>query len=78
MQFDWRSMSGPALAAATALFAIVVDRYLKGAPYPAPLFICIVALAGSLGGLFSAATSGGICPFNAARSGWKSVPTKNG
>ncbi len=60
MQFDWRSMSGPALAAATALFAIVVDRYLKGAPYPAPLFICIVALAGSLGGLVSAATSGGI------------------
>ena len=60
MQFDWRSMSGPALAAATALFTIVVDRYLKGAPYPAPLFICIVALAGSLGGLVSAATSGGI------------------
>jgi PAS domain-containing protein len=60
MQFDWRSMCGPALAAATALFAIVVDRYLKGAPYPAPLFICVVALAGSLGGLVSAAISGGI------------------
>ena len=60
MQFDWRSMSGPALAAATALFTIVIDRHLKGAPYPAPLFICIVALAGSVGGLVSAATSGGI------------------
>jgi PAS domain-containing protein len=60
MQFDWRSMSGPALAAATALLAVVVDRYLKGAPYPAPLFVCIVALAGSLGGLASAATSGAI------------------
>jgi PAS domain-containing protein len=60
MQFDWRSMCGPALAAATALLTIVVDRYLKSAPYPAPLFICIVALAGSLGGLASAATSGAI------------------
>jgi PAS domain-containing protein len=60
MQFDWRSMSGPALAAAMALLIVVVDRYLKGTPYPAPLFVCIVALAGSLGGLVSAATSGGI------------------
>jgi PAS domain-containing protein len=60
MQFDWRSMSGPALAAATALLTIVVDRHLKGVTYPAPLFVCIVALAGSLGGLSSAATSGTI------------------
>ena len=60
MQFDWRSMSGPLLAAATALLTIVVDRHLKGVTYPAPLFVCIVALAGSLGGLSSAATSGTI------------------
>jgi PAS domain-containing protein len=60
MQFDWRSMSGPALAAAAALLAVIVDRHLKGAPYPAPLFVCIVALAGSLSGLASAATSGAI------------------
>jgi PAS domain-containing protein len=60
MQFDRRSMFGPALAAATALLAIVADRYLKGVPYPAPLFVCIVAVAGSLGGLGSAATSGTI------------------
>jgi PAS domain-containing protein len=60
MQFDWRSMSGPALAAATALLIVVDDHYLKGAPYPAALFVCIVTLAGSLGGLASAATSGAI------------------
>jgi PAS domain-containing protein len=60
MQFDRRSMFGPALAAATALLTIVIDHYLKGVPYPAPLFVCIVAVAGALGGLSSAATSGTI------------------
>jgi PAS domain-containing protein len=60
MQFDWRSMSGPALTAATALLAMLVDRYVAGAPDPAPLFVCVVAFAGSLGGLTSAATSAAI------------------
>jgi PAS domain-containing protein len=64
MQFEWRSMSGPALMAATALLAILaelhLDLHLEGAPNPAPLFICIVAFAGSLSGLTSAATSAAI------------------
>ena len=53
MQFDWRATSGPALTAATALIAIVVDRHLIAVPNPAPLFVCIVAFAGSLSGVGS-------------------------
>jgi PAS domain-containing protein len=60
MQFDWRAISGPALAAATALIAILVDRLLVGVPNPAPLLICIVAFAGSLSGLGSAAITAAI------------------
>jgi PAS domain-containing protein len=60
MHFDWRATSGPALAAATALIAIVVDRFLFGVPNPAPLLLCIVAFAGSLSGLRSAAISAAI------------------
>ena len=48
MQFDWRAISGPALTAATALIAILVDRHFIAVPNPAPLFVCIVAFAGSL------------------------------
>ena len=51
MQFDWRAISGPALTAATALCAIVADRHFIVFPSPAPLLVCLVALAGSLGGL---------------------------
>jgi PAS domain-containing protein len=53
MQFDWRTTSGPALTVATALIAIVVDRHFVAVPDPAPLFVCIVAFAGSLSGLAS-------------------------
>src|ERR1700676_292795 len=53
MQFDWRATSRPALAAATALIAIVVDRHFIAVPNPAPLFVCIVAFAGSLSGVGS-------------------------
>ena len=53
MQFDWRAISGPALTAATALIAILVDRYFIAVPNPAPLFVCIVAFAASLSGLAS-------------------------
>jgi len=60
MQFDWRAISGPALAAATALIAILVDRFLAGVPNPAPLLLCIVAFAGSLSGLASAAVTAAI------------------
>src|SRR3982074_3032980 len=57
MQFDWRAISGPALTAATALIAIVVDRNFVTVPNPAPLFVCIVALASSLVGLASGITT---------------------
>jgi PAS domain-containing protein len=60
MQFDWRATFGPALTAATALVALAVDRLLFAVPNPAPLFVCIVALAGSLSGLGSSLTSAAI------------------
>jgi len=77
MQFEWRAMSGPALAAATALLAALADRHLKSGAYLAPLLVCIVAFAGSLSGLASAATSAAIaigCAalflFNRSTSGY--------
>jgi PAS domain-containing protein len=57
MRFDWRGLSGPALTTATALIAVFVDRHIMAIPDPAPLFVGIVALAGSRGGL----ASGMIC-----------------
>jgi PAS domain-containing protein len=53
MQFDWRAISGPALTAATALAALIIDRTLVAVPNPAPLLVCIVAIAGSFSGLAS-------------------------
>jgi PAS domain-containing protein len=60
MQFDRRAICGPILTTATALIAILVDRYWIGVPNPAPLLVCIVAFAGSLNGLGSAALSAAI------------------
>jgi PAS domain-containing protein len=60
MQFDWRAISGPALTIATALIAIVVDRYFIVVPSPTPLFICIVAFAASISGLASGVISAAI------------------
>jgi PAS domain-containing protein len=60
MQFDWRAISGPALTTATALIALFVDRYFIAVPNPAPLFVCIVALAASLSGLASGMISAAI------------------
>src|SRR3981189_1520345 len=57
MQFDWRAISGPALTATTALIAIVADRNFVRVPDPAVLFVWIVALASSLGGLASGMTT---------------------
>jgi PAS domain-containing protein len=57
MQFDWRIISGPALTVMTAMIAILADHYLAAVPNPAPLFICIVAFAASLGGLASGMAS---------------------
>jgi PAS domain-containing protein len=60
MQFDWRAISGPTLTTATALVALVVDRTFTAVPNPAPLFVCIVAIAGSLSGLASGMISAAI------------------
>ncbi len=60
MRFDWRAISGPALTAATALIAILADHTLVTVPYPAPLFVCIIAFAGSLSGFASAMTAAAI------------------
>jgi PAS domain-containing protein len=65
MRFGWRAVSGPALTAATALLAILLDRFLP-APSPAPLFVCIVAFAGSLSGFASAMVSTAIAVIGAA------------
>jgi PAS domain-containing protein len=66
MQLDWRATAGPALAAATALSAIALDRHVAGLPNPAPLLVCIVAFAGSLSGLTSAAVSAAIAIIGSA------------
>jgi PAS domain-containing protein len=66
MQSDWRTIAGPGLAAATALTAILVDRLVVGVPNPAPLLVCIVAFAGSLSGIGSAAASAGIAVIGSA------------
>jgi len=60
MQFDWRAICGPALTTATALITLVVDHGFFAMPNPAPLFVCIVALAGSLSGLTSGMISAAI------------------
>ena len=66
MTFDWRAIFGPALTAATALIALAADRLLSSAPNPAPLFVCIVALAGSLSGLRSSLISAGLALVSSA------------
>ena len=66
MQLDWRAISGPALTAATALIAIVVDGLFFAVPNPAPLFVCIVAFAASLSGLTSGLISAAIAVASSA------------
>ena len=57
MQLNWRIISGPTLTTATALLAFLVDRQLFPIPNPAPLFVCIVALAASVSGIVSGMAS---------------------
>jgi len=52
MQFDWRAVFGPALAAIAAAVALAADRAFA-VPDLGPVLICIVALASSLSGLAS-------------------------
>ncbi|MCK1650447.1 PAS-domain containing protein [Bradyrhizobium sp. 149] len=65
MRFGWRAISGPALTAATLLLTMVLDRFVP-TPSPAPLLVCIVALAGALSGLASAVASAAIAVIGAA------------
>src|SRR6187402_1816808 len=51
------AISGPALTTATALAAFLVDRHFFPVPNPAPLFVCIVALAASVSGIASGLAS---------------------
>jgi PAS domain-containing protein len=60
MRFNWRAISGPVLTTATALLAFLLDRYIAGVPNPAPLFVCIVALAASTSGIASGMASAAI------------------
>jgi PAS domain-containing protein len=66
MRLEWRTISGPALATVTALVALFVDRHVMTVPNPAPLFVCIVALAGSLSGIRSATITAAIAIIGAA------------
>jgi len=66
MQLDWRATSGPALAAATALIAVLLDHGIMATPDPAPLLVCIVAFAGSVSGLASGLTSACIAVIGSA------------
>jgi PAS domain-containing protein len=65
MRFGWRAISGPVLTAVIALLAILLDRYMA-VPSPAPLFVCIVALAGAWSGFASAMTSAVLAVVGAA------------
>jgi len=56
MRFGWRAICGPALTATALLLALLFDRFIP-TPSPAPLFVCIVALAGALAGLTAAMTT---------------------
>lgn len=60
MRIDWRLITGPALTIATASIAFAVDRHFVAVPNPAPLFVCIVALAASIGGMTSGLISAAI------------------
>jgi PAS domain-containing protein len=66
MHLDWRAFLGPALTTATALAAFLVDRLLIAMPNPAPLFVCIVALAASISGIASGLVSAAIAVASSA------------
>lgn len=53
MRTDWRAVIGPVLTAATSLAAIVANQIFGNIPNPAPLQVCIVAMAAALAGVGS-------------------------
>ena len=66
MQFDWRAIFGPALIVTTAALVVAASHRLLVVADPAPLFVCIVALAGSLSGLRSSLSSAGLAVVSCA------------
>jgi PAS domain-containing protein len=66
MQLNWRTILGPALTTATALSAFALQRHFAAVPNPAPLFVCIVALASSIGGIASGLLSAAIAVVGSA------------
>src|ERR1700716_2884357 len=66
MRIDWGAISGPALTAPTAPTPFVVDRHFVAVPNPAPLFVCIVALAASISGITSGLISAAIAVASSA------------
>ncbi|WFU73789.1 PAS-domain containing protein [Bradyrhizobium sp. CB2312] len=65
MRFGWRAISGPVLTVAVALLAILLDRTIPLSS-PAPVLVCVVALAGALSGFASAMTSAVLAVIGAA------------
>ncbi|HKS20075.1 MAG TPA: PAS-domain containing protein [Bradyrhizobium sp.] len=63
---DWRAIFGPTLTTAVALAAFFIDRHFVTVPNPAPLFVCIVALASSLSGLAAGMVSAVIAVVSSA------------
>jgi PAS domain-containing protein len=51
MRVDWRTIFGPALTALVSLIAIAADNSFMAVPNPAPLQVCIVAIAAALSGV---------------------------
>lgn len=66
MRLDWRAVLGPVLTMAVALAAFQIDRHFVTVPNPAPLFVCIVALASSISGITSGIVSAVIAVFSSA------------
>ena len=60
MQIDWRTLLGPGLTMTVALIAFFIDHHIVQVPNPAPLFVCIVALASSISGIASGLTSAAV------------------
>ncbi len=57
MRTEWRALSGPVLITAISLAAIAADQAYGQLPNPAPLQICIVAVAAALAGIGSGLVS---------------------
>jgi PAS domain-containing protein len=66
MHIDWRIMLGPAFAILIAGASIYADRNVAAFPDLSALYICVVALAGSLGGTVSGLISAGIAVLASA------------